>query len=448
MQGVFSALFVALLSAALLCFPALAQDADDEGAADDRPAAKNYTILKVDTSLKRSASEVSRALRKGFAGGDDALFDKVCDNYVLPMWTQPKNRHQLPKLRQKFKGQLQNAKDAATRKHFNDHLLDKLPKMASGNYHPAFRYNCMLLLGELDLSPPIRSGITTIYTPLPAALPLLLEALADGKQIDAVKIAAIVGIARHSHSLRDNNARRRVSDAMLALATTQKAPAPKTSSAGQAWMRVMAINVLGNLKSAGPLNATAKALLKIIDDAKTSFRVRCAAARAIGKLAISNPAGLDPGVMVRQLGRLAMAACETELKQCAEKDRVISPRTLMSQLLAVRMGLMGTTDLRTKEPLGGAMRLLKKQEEKKNATAILEKIDSWLGSEMLDDKRLMQSLEPEQEPGARGGIGMSRPGMGGRDAGTPAKKDKRKIVSDEIIEKIRADLKSFAVLVK
>ena len=456
-RGVFSALFVVLFSAALLCFPTMAQDADDGGAAEPAVVAKDYIVLDMDASLKSSASKVSQALRRGFGAGDAAQFDKVCDTYILPMWTQPENRHKLAEFRQKFKSQLQNAKVASTRTHFNNHLLDKLPKMASGNYHPAVRYNCMLLLGDLDLSPP--AGFGKMATPLPAALPLLLEALADGKQIDAVKVAALAGIARHSHLLRDNDARRQVADAMLALASTKSTPG--TSSAGQAWMRGMAIDTLGNLKSAGEQNATLKALLEIVDDAEAPLSVRCAAARAIGKLVIGKPDGLDPGATVRQLGRVAMAACNTELAQCKEKGRTVSPRTLKSRLLAVRMGLMGTTDLRVEEPVGGAMRLLKKAEEKKYATAIREQIDRWLG--LLDDERLTPKLEPEQKPGARGGMGgpgmgmemgmgMGRPGMGmggrGRGAGMPEEEDEMKVASDEIIEKITADLKSFAVLVQ
>ncbi len=488
-----TSLIVGLFLAALVCLPVVAQEKKVDGKKDavgkkdaaekkdvvaqedleeaEQPAAKpaaktpapvvkDYTVIKVDDSLKASASKVSQALRRGFAAGDAELFDKVCDNYVLPMWTQPANLPEVAGMRQKLKGQLLTAKNAATRDHFNKHLLDVLPKMASGNYHPAVRYNCMLLIGELDLTPP--PSIRDLAVPLPDALPILLDALADANQLEAVKVAALVGIGRHSRSLPSNDARRKVTDALLELAKAKNDP--KTSPMGHAWMRCMAIDTLGEMKSVGDKSAIAKALLEIVDDAEAPLSVRSAAAEAIGKLDYSKQEGLNPGAMVRQLGRLAMAACQTELDECKEKNRTISPRILKCRLSAVRMGLMGTKDLRVEEAAGGAMRLLQKPEEKKNAAAIRQQIDRWLGT--LDDPRLLKKIEPEQEPGGgmpgpggrpgmggEMGLGM-RPGMGrdmgpgGMGGGMPEEQDEMKIASDEIIAKIAEELKSFAALVQ
>ena len=451
MRVIFSLAFATFLSTTLFCVSSPAHDAKG-----------GYTVLKPDDSLKRSESKVGQALRRGFSGGDAALFVNVFDNYILPTWTQPANRHELPKLRGKFNGRLQNAKIASTRAQFNKHLLTKLPEIAAGNYHPAVRYNCMLLLGELDLAPPARFGDSA--TPLPEALPILIQAVADQGQIAAVKVAALVGIARHSHSLSDNAQRNRVSDAMLKLASTKSVPG--TSSVAQTWMRCMAIETLGNLKSSGNQNATLAALLKIVDDAEEPLKVRCEAARAVGRLRIDNPAGLNADSVVRQLGRTAMAACKEELKQCEERNRTISPRKLKNQLLDVRMGLMGTDNVRDENPAAGSViSLLKKQKEKQNAAAIRKQIDRWLG--MLDNENLIKKLELEQQPGARpgmgapgmggpgmgmemgmGGPGMGRPGMGRLGMGTPKAENKVKKASDRVIEKIKASLEKFALLVQ
>lgn len=446
--------------AVLACLPAVAQDDAEEeeqpaaqpAVASPAPVAKDYTVLKIDDSLKSSASKVSQSLRRGFEAGDADLFNKVCDNYILPMMTQPGNLHEIASLRQKLTGQLATARNGATRDSFNKHLLDVLPKMASGNYHPAVRYNCMLLIGELDQSPP--ASIRDLAVPLPDALPILLGAVADANQLEAVKVAALVGIYRHAVSLRDNAARARVSDAMLALAKTKGNE--KISPKAHAWMRAMAIDTLGEMKSSGDANATAKALLEIVDDAQAPLAVRAAAAEAVGKLDYSNPGDLNADAMVRQLGRLAMAACKYEIDECKEKNRTISPRILKTQLLAVRQGLMGTKDLRVEEAQGGAMKLLKQAEEKKNADEIRKQIDRWLGE--LDRKELIKKLEPEQDPAAGGMVGPGmRPGMGGdmgmRPGAGPGgamaeQPDETKIASDEVIAKITADLKTFAALVQ
>ena len=440
---------VVLALAVLVCGPGYAQD---NAAADDTAVdvSTNYKTIDVVESLTKSKSKsrLSSALRNGFAAGDQALFVNMCDNYFLAEWTQPENYHRLPSLHQQFRSKLQSCKDSPTRSFFNKHLLAKLQEMAADNYHPAVRYNSMKLLGELDQTP--STGIRAPATPLPEALPVLLRAAADENQIDTVKLAALLGVARHASVLTDAAARRDVGKAMSRLATTKRSPG--TSSEGQSWMRCIAIDTLGILTAAGDQGSTAKTLLGIVDDEEDPFRVRVAAAHAVGNLTFGNSAGLNPDAMVRQLGRLAMSACNTEIKECKEKGRTISPRTLKSRLIAARIGLMGTDVLRVKTAEGGAMSLVEKSEDRKNATAIREQIDSWIG--LLDDKRLMKKVEPPQDPRARGmgrfGMGGLGMGRGGRGVGD-AEKDKeaqRKKASDEIIKKIKADLKGFAVLVQ
>ncbi len=449
-----------LASLVLFRAPAFAQDdkAADDPAAAARPAvaaSKDYKTIAVDKSLKTPAKDILRKLRKGFEGaGDQQKFDKACDSYILATWTQPENGHQLATLRGQFRSKLQSCKNSPnTRRHFNDHLLAKLQEMAADNYHPAVRYNCMMLLGELEEKPSM--GVGNTATPLPAALPVLLKAASDEKQIDAVKLAALLGVARHAGVLRGADSRRDVGTAMSTLAATKRSPG--TSSAGQSWMRCIAIDTLGILTSAGAQGATAKTLLEIVDDDENPFRVRVAAARAVGNLAYGPVAALNPDAMVRQLGRLAMSACKTEIEECQEKGRTISPRTLKSRLIAARIGLMGTDDLRAETAAGGAMSLVKKSEVKKNANKIREQIDRWIG--LLDDKRLMKKVEPPQNPMGRG---MGMPGMGGEmDMGMGMggrgrglgdvlgnKEDERKKASDKIIAKIKADLKGFAILVQ
>ncbi len=439
-----------LALAVLVCGPGYAQDNE---AADDTAVdvSKNYKTIELIKSLKSSESRLGYVLREGFAAGGQAMFVNVCDNYILARWTQPENHHKLPILRQRFRNQLQGCKNfPATRKIFNDHLLAKLQEMAADNYHPVVRYNCMKLLGELDQTP--STGIRTPATPLPEALPVLLKAATDKNQIDTVKLAALLGVARHAWVLRDAKARRDVGKAMSRLATTKNSPG--TSSAGQSWMRCIAVDTLGMLTAAGAQGATAKILLEIVDDEKSPFRVRVAAAHAVGNLTFGNAAGLNPDAMVRQLGRLAMSACKTEIEECKEKGRTISPRTLKSRLIAARIGLMGTDDLREKKAVGGVMLLIKKSDVQKNATAILKQIDSWIE---LDNEKLIKKDEPPQDPTARGmgRAGMGRAGMGrlgmGRlgMGGTVENKEKeRKKASDEVIKKIKADLKGFAVLVQ
>ena len=87
----------------------------------------------------------------------------------------------------------------------------------------------------------------------------------DENQIDAVRIAALLGIVRHAKlGIADEEARKQVAAAMLKMATTQD-PGDRTPE-GHAWMRCRAIALLGDLKSPGEQGAVAQALVAILSE--------------------------------------------------------------------------------------------------------------------------------------------------------------------------------------
>lgn len=186
----------------------------------------------------------------------------------------------------------------------HDHLVqltfDTMQRVAvDGRFHPAVRYNAMLIIGELNeqestgIGPNRRPPV-----PLTPALNFMLAQLNDPKQIDEVRIAALVGILRHTQTNRTlrqlnvgqtNEAQQqanaqRIISAMLQIAE-QKEPPEGRSLEGHTWMRRRAIDVLTALgASTGPV---ASLLEQIVSDSEEPISLRCAAAEAIGKMPTS-----------------------------------------------------------------------------------------------------------------------------------------------------------------
>ena len=148
--------------------------------------------------------------------------------------------------------------------------LESMSKLAKGaDYHPATRYNAMLVISELTI---------------PEAIPILLDTVKDPKQLEAVKVAAMLGlISQAGHgSISDADAQRQVTDAMLTIAAR---PVPKDDRAdGVCWIKGQAAQVLGLLGSPGRDNNVVVALQNMAGDKSLPYTQRCYAAQALGKL--------------------------------------------------------------------------------------------------------------------------------------------------------------------
>ena len=80
--------------------------------------------------------------------------------------------------------------------------LQKMEEISSGNYHPAVRFNALLIVGQLNEK---ESGFSNDPAePLAAALDVLIAQLEKPDQMDALQLASWIGILRHStHALHN-----------------------------------------------------------------------------------------------------------------------------------------------------------------------------------------------------------------------------------------------------
>jgi len=285
---------------------------------EEAPAAPviiEYDELEVDEQTERAQRKqkipVLRMLKNNkFAPGQQQMFDTYYKEYALKRWGDKDYRHQLPKFRAELANELKTGKSGLVHDYLLELAMPFLLDLAKKNYHPAVRYNAMLMIGDLNAVDSMTVREPTV--PYPDALPVLLEAVADENQIDAVKVAALLGIVRHAAlGGIDPQLRNQVVDVMLQQATT-KAVAGR-SAEGQAWIRAIAIEGLAALRGTNAEARIANALADIVVEKETPFLTRCAAARALGKLDYQAAVGVDPVQLATRLGQLAADACQNEL---------------------------------------------------------------------------------------------------------------------------------------
>ncbi len=371
---------------------AMAQDTPPD---DSAPAASPPSYLQdpIKAELKTKRSDVGRILLAGqFSGSEQALFDDYCTGYFLARWTSytdPDNTARLKSFRSELAVSLKQCGTGGRQPEVHDHLtalvLDYLRKRVSENYHPAFRDNAILMIGDLNAREAPRSS--DLPVPLPAARDFLLQIAADEQQPEWLRIGALVGLVRHAKiGISGSDARQDVADAMLAILESER-PAG-TSAVGHAWMRSQAARGLAAFGEVGRAHAVALALGEVVADSKVPLRTRCISAEALGQLEFRG-VQLNVSPLATGLGQLALDACAAELK--AEE---LSRRRLKYRLRVALIGLTGPAE----EAAGGVSAAATEAPHKalvKGVAKALQALLAHLDDEQLEDEELTNNIKTE-----------------------------------------------------
>jgi hypothetical protein len=285
-------------------------------------AAQNYSQLEFDKTAKTSnRMTTNRVLGGAPLQPSRTAFQTYYGNVFAEM-TRIESIGNVGKLRSTLLTQIRKAKNPEALAEFNRLALIGAKKLCTEDYHPAARYNIALIVGDLDQE--LSSGFGSAATPpvpLPEALPVLLDFLNDAQMIDAVKVAALVGLQRHARYNLAPPAQATVSQAMLAILAAREPPSGR-SPEGHLWMRRRATDVLGGIAAPGKQNDVLTALQTVLADADEDITLRCTVADAIGHLKFAQDAKIDADNLVGQLGDLAVtvlaedvAVAEKELKK-------------------------------------------------------------------------------------------------------------------------------------
>ena len=305
---------IALLLAAVGCFGPLTRQAVAQDEAGGDAAEKWKVINPVKVSFPNKVTVLKRG--KFESAEEEKQFVEYYNKYSFPRWTTPDYRSRQLPLKDVI-GEIHRELTAASvpqdqqvYRKLADLLLAFMGPLAKGTeFHPLSRYNAMLAIGELNV---------------PETVPILVGTVKDPKQLDAVKVAAMVGLTRHANAsvvgITDADTVKLVTDAMVAIANAPVVEGDKAD--GQIWMQGQAAEILGLLGSPGRDGAVATALQKMVADAALPLSQRCKAAHAIGLLNWSGttvPA--DP--LIKALRGLAADIVTVEKQGTPSRRRVV-----------------------------------------------------------------------------------------------------------------------------
>jgi hypothetical protein len=249
-------------------------------------------------------------------------FREYYQTYLFPLMTTPEGLKTIAKDRQDFLRDLQAAKSPEAHREIVDLTLATMKNIVQDNYRPTVRYNAMLLIDSLNDQEPNNLGVPqTLPEPMRAATRFILEQFQKQDNPDSIKLAALLGLARH---LEWENFKEPPSTPMqpavkaeiiksLTVLAEEKQPPPGRDSEPHNWMRRRAIEALSMTCLKRPDEGIAATMDKLLKDESEPLNVRFTVATVLGKMVLQPPAKIDPVATAKELGYMALLACENEL---------------------------------------------------------------------------------------------------------------------------------------
>ena len=249
-------------------------------------------------------------------GPNRADFANYYSKYLLPAMTDYDNLGKIDSLQQRLIKDIRTAPDDA-RKALQG-LAGRAMMMfisAKNNYHPAVRYLAMLTLAELNK---VEETSTQPALPLFAVLETMLREYDDPEQLDAVRLAALVGMLRHAEL-----SGQRLPDAVIPAATVTQirermhqlisasTPPADRHPTAHAWLQTRAVDVLIAL---GLTPEDQTLLGQVLVNRKLSSSLRCNAAEAFGRAKLTPSKEVDVSLLAKGMATLALHICYDELQ--------------------------------------------------------------------------------------------------------------------------------------
>ena len=353
MFGKYRNLSVALLAVAIgfccgfLASPCSAQAPAGRSRAPQAADESGYKIMvptKTLASDKVAESKFRTLVQNVLKGSlplaeNQAKFDSYYTWFSFPMMTQttPEAFKELPERRNRFfRTELEIATSPEAHAHLVDLTLGEMTAIVQDTYHPAVRYNAMLIISSLNDQEVVRTGSDKrVPEPMQRALPIILAEFQRPENSDAIKVAALIGLSRHlewdPHRAAGSNPipaalRTQIINELLTLVQA-KDPPPGRDAEGHVWFRRRAAEALGFACYSKLETPVADAFDQILRDATEPLALRCTVATSLGRLNYQAPAKLNTMDTVKELGYLALVACDAELNRLKSLKETESERT-------------------------------------------------------------------------------------------------------------------------
>jgi len=310
------------------------------------------------------------------AGGDEKLLKDYFQSFFAELTSATKAQN-LHKTRANIKKQLVdagNASDQSTHDAANRLMLEILPSIIKKpTFHPGVRYNCTLLLGDLDRVE--KKSLNDVATPLPAALDKLIELLSDKNVNDSIRLAAILGMTRHA-TAGDAATRAKIAKQSLAfLDQLEKSDSAARKQDVKFWLESRTMECLA--ATVTPTPEVVAALQTRLADENRPVWLRSAAAQSLGKLTYDANAKVDANALVPDFKKFVESSVDLGLNR----------RELRSVLYSVNRGLEGY-----QTPPQNSLSLLLTGDAKKQATAMKNAVGEM--AKVCDDKNTLTIRVP------------------------------------------------------
>lgn len=309
------------------------KDLIDELLTDDKAGRQKQILARKKQAANRK--KILEALKGATLISDPTIqvtFDAWFKQFIFAKMTQLKTLNKIPDQRQKF---IREYLERADSKEAHDHLVQlthtQMREIAKGNFHPAARYNAMLIIGLLNSREAVSIGKQLPPEAFLKALKTMLDELSDPTQIDAVRVASMVGILRHAKLDRQKlpttkandrwslQAKYAITGAMLELLKQKSPPAGRTAG-GHIWMQRRAIDILAAIGDVGKDGEILNELELFITDPKAPMSIRFSAAIALGRMTVPSSMKVNVAEKVIALANLVSFACRSELERIAKEE--------------------------------------------------------------------------------------------------------------------------------
>jgi hypothetical protein len=295
-------------------------------------AAQEYRTDNIDNNARGHRVAVQRAVKNpADYTANQAIFAQFFQNYYFPMMTRPtpeglaelgKLRSELFKLHlwattnEQLQGDLTKLAYDAMLKVTANVLSLRPVEVANPPYHPAVRYNAVLILGMLDEKYAAEggNGVPKPYPPATKILTSIVDSATTTTRFPPpVILGALIGLERHAQ-YRDTMDPATASSMLSALlkVVNHDKPIQNMDPKAYAWLRLRAASAMAKAGVVGQNNAIHDALIKLIGSF-TLMDDRCETAALLARLnyegaKIDTQAALD--AMFQLAGDLAVEEVE------------------------------------------------------------------------------------------------------------------------------------------
>ncbi len=217
--------------------------------------------------------------------------------------------------------------------------LRGFPTPIKEDFHPAVKYNAILILGQLNNE--VGLGGKDAVPRIEVLRPLLVNIAGQSSAPDYLRVGALLGIKRHVQLTGKDlpsAGQDLIADTLVSIVNE---PLVVGREEGQIWLKQQAVDILGMLGFPGDDGAVIEQMAAVITDANRSPSLRYATARAIGQMKMASPPAVGADKLVKQLGQLAADACSEELYVAQTRNQKPSRSRVLDRLQSVRTGLDG-----------------------------------------------------------------------------------------------------------